>query len=66
MKVELKIYDVTGRLVRKLVDDVQESGLKQIVWDRKDEKGKPVSSGVYFCKLIINNLYSLTRGIVVL
>lgn len=51
MKVELKIYDCTGRAVRTLVDEVQTPGQKRVLWDRKNESGETVPSGMYFYKL---------------
>tara|TARA_B100000029_G_C17597424_1_gene964671 strand:+ start:1096 stop:3174 length:2079 start_codon:yes stop_codon:yes gene_type:complete len=46
--VNIIIYDVLGRLVKKMVNDFQKSGYKSIVWDGTDDKGAPVSAGVYF------------------
>jgi hypothetical protein len=45
------IYDVRGRLVRALVDRVEQPGIRSIVWDGLDRNGSPVSSGVYFARL---------------
>ena len=50
-RVTLEIYDVEGRLVRRLVSGVGEPGLNEIVWDGKDAKGRRVSSGVYLYRL---------------
>ena len=49
--VSLAIYDVAGRLVRVLVDDVIESGPHELTWDGKDNAGRGVASGVYFYRL---------------
>ncbi|MEO0190704.1 MAG: T9SS type A sorting domain-containing protein, partial [candidate division WOR-3 bacterium] len=50
--IEIKIYDVAGRLVKKLVDRrLEPQGEKLIYWDVCDERGKPVPSGVYFVHL---------------
>ena len=46
--VRLAIYDVGGRLVRRLEDGRLTTGRHEINWDSKDENGKSVSSGVYF------------------
>lgn len=48
--VTIEIYDVLGRKVKTLVDDV---GLSRgvhdwIVWDGRDDNGNYVSSGIYF------------------
>ena len=50
-KVELAIYDVSGRLVRTLVNDVQDAGLHTVAWDGSDNKGHRVSSGIYWSQL---------------
>jgi hypothetical protein len=50
-RVTLNIYDVTGRLVRKLVDEPKEAGLHTVEWNGKDRHGSTVASGVYFYRL---------------
>ncbi|MCK4575965.1 T9SS type A sorting domain-containing protein, partial [candidate division WOR-3 bacterium] len=58
---ELKIYDVSGRLVRSFSVPTDYSVLHNtIMWDGKDSKGKMVPSGIYFCKLKIGKTI-LTR-----
>ncbi len=49
--VSLRIYNILGQLVRTLVDEEMMPGNYQVVWDGKDDKGKEVASGIYFCKL---------------
>jgi len=51
MSVRLVIYDVSGRLVRKLVDRVQDAGDRAVSWDGRDERGLSVGSGVYIYRL---------------
>jgi flagellar hook assembly protein FlgD len=46
--VRLWILDVAGRIVRTLVDETQGAGPHEAIWDGKDDRGGPVSSGVYF------------------
>ena len=50
-KVSLMIYDVTGRAVRKLLDEVKEPGLHTIAWDGKDNRGRVLPNSVYFYRL---------------
>jgi len=45
--VNLKIYDVSGRLVRSF-NHLANSPISQITWDSKDENGRAVAQGVYF------------------
>ncbi len=50
--VQLSIYDLSGQLVRHLVDDLQSSGTYEVLWDGKDSAGNSAASGVYFCQMI--------------
>ncbi len=48
---EILIYNIKGQKVITLIDEKQEKGFKEIVWDGKDNNNKPVSSGIYFYSL---------------
>ncbi|MCK4547912.1 MAG: T9SS type A sorting domain-containing protein [Candidatus Eisenbacteria sp.] len=50
-RVSLDVYDVSGRKVIRLVDEVQHPGAHGAVWDGRDSRGVRVSSGVYFARL---------------
>jgi M6 family metalloprotease-like protein len=47
----LRIYSAAGRLVRTLVDGPVPAGRHVAHWDGNDDRGKRVSSGVYFFRL---------------
>jgi hypothetical protein len=49
--VEIKIYNVEGRLVRTLVDDRRTPGYYSEPWDLKNDGGRSVAPGVYFCRM---------------
>jgi hypothetical protein len=49
-KAELKIYDVTGRLVKQFGLPSRES-LSNIIWDGIDDRGRAVPQGVYFLRV---------------
>jgi hypothetical protein len=49
--VELVIYSVNGRLVRRLVKGTRESGRHTANWDGRDDAGEKVGSGIYFYQL---------------
>ncbi len=51
VRTTLKIYNVLGQLVRILEDGEKLSGNYQVIWDGKDQRGKEVSSGIYFYQL---------------
>ncbi len=50
-QISLHVYNVSGCLVRTLVDRTKESGTHSITWDGLDETGNAVPSGVYFTRL---------------
>ena len=54
-RVNLSIYDITGRLVVTLVNKSQQNGTYTIVWNGKNTEGVEQISGIYFYKL--NNTY---------
>ena len=55
VQVTLKVYNLRGRLVRTLVDEVRVPGAYIVFWDGTDEVGRQVSSGVYFYRMIAVN-----------
>ncbi len=63
-KGSIKIYDVTGRVVRDFTKELHEKpGIGSIVWRGEDECGRVTASGVYFIQ-IQNDLYQKTCKII--
>jgi len=50
-RVELRIYDVMGRIVRSLVSAERTGGSHMEIWRGRDDTGASVASGVYFLQL---------------
>jgi len=50
-KVSVKVYDLQGRLVTTLVDEVKPRGHHEVVWRARDDRHRRVASGVYMCVL---------------
>jgi len=48
---EIKIYNLKGQLVCTLASEVFSKGTNRVYWDGTDNDHKPVSSGVYICRL---------------
>ena len=46
-RVLLIVYDIMGREVQRLVDDVVDPGYHAAVWDGRNASGSPSASGVY-------------------
>jgi hypothetical protein len=50
-QVQLKIYDVTGALIKTLTAGRRQAGRHEIVWRGDDSRGMEMAAGVYFCLL---------------
>jgi len=50
-KMNLRIYNNAGQLVRVLVDSKKEAGYYRASWDGKDEAGKKLPTGIYFYRM---------------
>jgi hypothetical protein len=50
-EVTIRVYDVSGRAVRTLVDGVVEAGRHVAVWNGRNDAGESVGSGIYFCTM---------------
>ncbi|MCH7761794.1 S8 family serine peptidase [candidate division TA06 bacterium] len=55
-EVTLKVYDISGRMVRTLVNGKKEAGPHVILWDGRDELRNEVSSGIYFYRIEAGDL----------
>lgn len=49
--VKLGVYDVTGRLVKTLVQENMTAGAQIVRWNGVTNDGRPVATGVYFYRL---------------
>lgn len=55
-KISLKIYNQLGQVVKTLINDqMYERGSHELIWDGKNDAGKPVSSGIYIAQLKFGN-----------
>ena len=64
--VKLRIYDVSGRLVRTLVSGVQSPGPYTAMWDGRDDNGRGVASGNYFARLNVGSANQADTRITIL
>jgi hypothetical protein len=63
-EVALKIYDVTGREIRTLIDNEAVTGTRTVWWNGTDNQGRHVASGVYLYRLTSKTGESVTRKMV--
>ncbi len=64
-RVTLRVFDVSGRVVRTLVDEERGIGEHGAVWDGRNDRGEKAGSGVFFYQLEAPG-YKSTKKIVIL
>ena len=63
--VSLNVFDIQGRRVAAVLDEVREPGAYQEMWSGRDAAGHPLASGIYYAVLRAGE-YEKTSPIVVL
>ena len=63
--VQIAIYDVSGRLVRRLLDEVRSPGTYKVRWNGRSDAGSSVATGVYFLR-VQSEGWSVHRKIILL
>jgi len=66
-RVEVKVFDVSGRLVRTLADRQFAPGKYTLTWDGVDNDGRQVARGVYFTQVkYVNSKFTDAKKLTVL
>lgn len=63
--VSIKLYDISGSIISTLQDENTSAGEHHLTWDGRDAQHQPLASGVYFCRIVIDN-HTLTRPLVLI
>jgi len=50
-EISVKVFDITGRLVREVESGHREAGAYSVSWNGRDNHNRPVASGIYFYRL---------------
>ncbi len=64
--VELKIYDIKGRLIKQVINQKMKGGEHNVNWNGKDENNQWCSSGVYLVNLKLNGVSKRTKKVIIL
>jgi subtilisin family serine protease len=60
-EVSIRVYNSLGQPVRTLVTGYQPAGTHDVVWDARDDAGRPVASGVYLVRMTTTTTTSTAR-----
>ncbi|MDA3812721.1 MAG: C25 family cysteine peptidase [Candidatus Cloacimonetes bacterium] len=63
--VKLEVFNIKGQKVKTIIDNELSADNHQIVWNGKDDRGKSVSSGIYFYKIKTAH-YTATRKMILM
>ena len=63
-KVSLQIFDVTGTLVKTLVNESQKVGYHSILWDGTNYQNQKIASGIYFYEMKTDNFIARMKTII--
>jgi hypothetical protein len=60
-RVRLTLHNVSGQVVRTLVDGHLPAGPRTAVWDGTDDSGRALATGIYFAKLAAGEEKAFTK-----
>lgn len=63
--VKIIVYDINGKEITTLINDYQNAGIHNIVWNGKNNSGQQVVSGIYFYNMQAGN-FSQTKKMILL
>ena len=61
----LNVYDINGRLISTLADDMYDTGYHSFIWNGIDQSGNKVSAGIYFYSLHTKEM-TLTKKMILM
>jgi hypothetical protein len=63
--IQVRIYNVSGQLVRTLLNSQRAAGRYQLTWDGSDDNGEKVASGIYFLDMIAPEFHSTQKMVLI-
>jgi hypothetical protein len=59
--IDISVYDISGRVVRRLESGILNPGQYETVWDGRNDDGATVARGMYFVRVISGSKQATTR-----
>lgn len=64
--IKLVVFDILGREVATLVNQKQSPGTYEVIWDARHGGSSALPSGVYFCRMSVDNQWFETRRLILM
>jgi len=64
-QVKLEIFDLSGRIVKTLVNGSMKPGIYTMNWRGEDNNGKRLAQGIYFLKFQTNDYQKISKVLLV-
>lgn len=62
--VRIEVYNLYGQKVKTLVNETKFKGIHSVNWDGKNDQGRLLSSGMYFCRMVTDGNQSEVKRII--
>ena len=63
--VSIKVYDITGRVVKTLISGEKKPGFYTLKWNSESDSGDRVAQGIYFIRMVTSD-FTFTKKLVLL
>ena len=63
--VKVVIFDVMGRNVKTLMNEIQSSGYHSILWDATNDMGEDISAGMYIYTILVGEYRSSKKMVLI-
>ncbi len=63
--IELSIYDIKGRRVKTLINQRQNAGVHQALWDGRNTAGEQAASGIYLYRLSVGRKTAMKKMLLI-
>jgi hypothetical protein len=60
-EVDIKIFNIAGQLVKRIMHEFQEAGHHTTIWDGKNDDGQLVTSGLYVYHIMFEDAILLKK-----
>jgi hypothetical protein len=60
-KVKIKIFDISGRVIKTLADRTEAAGVHHVIWDGKNSRSQRIPAGIYIIRLESGSNYKSMR-----